>query len=511
MNGPCVIRVRLTITGVPDGFETIAVVPAGAGSVFDAAGNPMAGTQTTGAIAMIPSAITIVSRETQDSNGDGFIDQIKITTLPSQSLNDDFSGLKISVAGYTVIGYSTGTPNDNVFYVNLAKGTSFDTGATPLVRVEASDANLQASDGHTIVKETTGVAATDSAPPVVAVTLAAVSGTRIYVRFSEPVYTDAAHTAPVQAADITYAPSTGLVLIGPSAAFLTVPAMTAQTVTTDTFSIGANAIYDAVGLAMSATTRPVSELMLGVVVSVFAHDGIHTDVPASQSGAIRVFDGTGRLLDRDITLEARFATARWPTPLDLIFDASVPASRKPNGFWLPTGIDGLAPADTDAHSLSARGVAQLRDFVIPASDSKVENGNTIEFLFSADFGSGTRYCLRVLDPDDPRTVRPYAFKVSDVARQRGGVTILANVINPNAGDKTRLMYSLPKGGRVTILVFSLGGDIVNVLYSGYQTAGDYSVTWDGRNRGGREVARSVSFIKIVAPGMEEVRKVLVVK
>ena len=74
-------------------------------------------------------------------------------------------------------------------------------------------------------------------------------------------------------------------------------------------------------------------------------------------------------------------------------------------------------------------------------------------------------------------MRPYAFKISDVLRQKNGVTIVENVINPTAGDRTRLSYTLSKSGRVTIQVFSLGGDIVNVLYSGYQAAGDYSASW----------------------------------
>ena len=64
---------------------------------------------------------------------------------------------------------------------------------------------------------------------------------------------------------------------------------------------------------------------------------------------------------------------------------------------------------------------------------------------------------------------------------------------------------------MTITVFDLKGDIVNVLYRGQRGAGEYSTTWDGRNRGGRIVARGIYFIKVVGPGMNEIRKVLVVK
>jgi hypothetical protein len=37
------------------------------------------------------------------------------------------------------------------------------------------------------------------------------------------------------------------------------------------------------------------------------------------------------------------------------------------------------------------------------------------------------------------------------------------------------------------------------------------VSWDGRNRAGQAVSRGVYFIRIVAPGIDEIRKVLVAK
>jgi flagellar hook assembly protein FlgD len=62
-----------------------------------------------------------------------------------------------------------------------------------------------------------------------------------------------------------------------------------------------------------------------------------------------------------------------------------------------------------------------------------------------------------------------------------------------------------------VTVFDLSGSIVNVLLRGSQGPGSYAVTWDGRNRGGRAVARGLYFIKIVSPDADEIRKVLVVR
>jgi flagellar hook assembly protein FlgD len=115
------------------------------------------------------------------------------------------------------------------------------------------------------------------------------------------------------------------------------------------------------------------------------------------------------------------------------------------------------------------------------------------------------------DPLDPSTARPWSWKVRDMRTQRGQVTLMSNLINPTRGETTKLHYSLKKSGFVTIIVFDLKGDIVDVLYRGQKSPGEYSTTWDGKNRGGRIVARGVYFIKVVAPGTNEIRKVLVVK
>ncbi|RKX85358.1 MAG: hypothetical protein DRP70_11825, partial [Spirochaetes bacterium] len=75
-----------------------------------------------------------------------------------------------------------------------------------------------------------------------------------------------------------------------------------------------------------------------------------------------------------------------------------------------------------------------------------------------------------------------------------------------------LHYNLSQGGTVTIQVFDLAGGMVEVLQRGYQAAGEYSVSWNGRNRSGNVVARGIYFIRYVGPGgIDQIRKVLVVK
>ncbi|HVP19829.1 MAG TPA: FlgD immunoglobulin-like domain containing protein, partial [Spirochaetia bacterium] len=72
-------------------------------------------------------------------------------------------------------------------------------------------------------------------------------------------------------------------------------------------------------------------------------------------------------------------------------------------------------------------------------------------------------------------------------------------------------YTVSTAGPVTITVFDLSGSVVNVLQRGSQGQGVYTTAWDGKNRGGRVVARGIYFIRVVGPGFDEIRKVLVVR
>ncbi|TVR32757.1 MAG: T9SS C-terminal target domain-containing protein, partial [Spirochaetaceae bacterium] len=110
-----------------------------------------------------------------------------------------------------------------------------------------------------------------------------------------------------------------------------------------------------------------------------------------------------------------------------------------------------------------------------------------------------------------RNVRPFSFNVAEVLRQRGAVSILNNVINPENGERTFLHYELSRAGTVSINVFNLAGDLVDVLQRGRQQAGEHSTSWDGTNRQGRIVARGIYFIRLRGPDIDEYRKVMVVK
>jgi hypothetical protein len=152
-------------------------------------------------------------------------------------------------------------------------------------------------------------------------------------------------------------------------------------------------------------------------------------------------------------------------------------------------------------------------------DDKLPANKSVEFYYHlngspADLLAGRLDMVPGADiPGDwYRRVRPFSFGIHEITRQRGGVTILNNVIKAGS-ERVYIDYKPESAGRVTIQVFTLDGNLVKVLVRESKPATDkyYRVSWDGKNNGGRPVARGMYFIRVVAPGIDEIRKVMVVK
>ncbi|MDR2049528.1 MAG: hypothetical protein LBP69_08745, partial [Treponema sp.] len=196
-----------------------------------------------------------------------------------------------------------------------------------------------------------------------------------------------------------------------------------------------------------------------------------------------------------------------------------------SGLWLPAGAvkyAGLVPGPISSvysKPVSAAPVPTLFNYDFTVGTDDYGNEKTLEFLFHLAGTPGDLYAVRLdvdagavqLPPDWYYRVRPFSFGIHNITRQRSGATVLNNVINPAAGERVYLDYDLKKPGRVTVQVFTLDGNLVKVLERSNKQTGRYRVSWDGKNNGGRIVARGLYFIRIVAPDIDEIRKVMVVK
>jgi len=277
----------------------------------------------------------------------------------------------------------------------------------------------------------------------------------------------------------------------------------------------------------------------------------------NDNGIIWAFDGTKNLEDRDFILQARINEKLTGfNGLSLFYGYNVPIEwREPaetgtrgkgsGGLWLPytsivnplfninplynivpskttdsdSGRLTFYPAILDAVSSSSA----LYTFDIKKDKAKSSSGGKIDFILRLDGGLTTDPHLFIARLDTPaganlnnldwwNRIRPFSFDIQNIRLQRGGVTILNNVINSNNREVTYIRYHLVRSGRVTIQVYTLDGTLVKSLRRNEQrNAGEWTDTWDGTNNGGRPVARGMYFVRVVGPDIDEIRKIMVVK
>ena len=82
-----------------------------------------------------------------------------------------------------------------------------------------------------------------------------------------------------------------------------------------------------------------------------------------------------------------------------------------------------------------------------------------------------------------------------------------NPFNP----RTRIAYNLNSSGQVQIIVYNALGQPVKILVNEYQTAGLYSVEWDGTNAENNSVSSGVYFYSVTSGEQTQTRKMLLIK
>ena len=348
--------------------------------------------------------------------------------------------------------------------------------------------------------------------------------------FSEPIWGDALKTTDIDFDDfiisgnsptsfsvLRRSPEGGGAIDGVVEGFLTLtsPLTANQALSLEIQPSAADVIFDkAQNTMLSTETHRITDVGIGVVEPVWASDSVHQDDTFGAGfSSLRDFTGAdgSKLMDGDITLEASILASSYTAlPVQLFYDVNPPADVvTDDGFWLPSFVSIEFPTpNTEARNTNpTRSTGGVRDFVMPGSDDEIVSGSDLEFLLRV----GDLYAARITDASDPRTLQPWIIPIREIVQQAAGVTILNNVINPTLNEKTVLSYGLETAGTVVINVFNLGGDLVDVIFRGSQGSGSYIYTWDGTNRAGNTVARGIYFIRVVGPGIDEFRKVMVVK
>ena len=218
-------------------------------------------------------------------------------------------------------------------------------------------------------------------------------------------------------------------------------------------------------------------------------------------------------------------------------------------IWLPNVtnsiIAALAPVNNDLSNISQvdstflnDGSSGKIDFSISSEITSIWGANKqITFLFSLldskgqliriynspyfnvtsnsyDFSLSTAlplFAIRLKDNSDITSLDLWSIKTKSITDQRGGVTILNNVINATNGEKVVVKVDNPSNGKLNVIVMTIDGNIISYLNRASTAAGTYYYSWDGKNKSGNKVARGMYFIRVVGNGIDETRKVMVVK
>ncbi|MCL2210608.1 MAG: hypothetical protein FWB95_01655 [Treponema sp.] len=207
---------------------------------------------------------------------------------------------------------------------------------------------------------------------------------------------------------------------------------------------------------------------------------------------------------------------------------ALPSRGKSGGLWIPDLSDsaGNTPlyfyAPSPDKNISRSTVADNGSLLFNHSltaNPPFASGSKVEFVYRLS-GDSDMIVARLEIPrgsssipsDWYKLITPFSFDIQDVREQRGGVTILNNVINPVTGESTYIRYVLLRPGRVTIQVHTLDGSLVkSIRRNEHRDTGEYTESWDGTNNGGRPLARGIYFIRVVGPDIDEIRKVMVVR
>ena len=113
------------------------------------------------------------------------------------------------------------------------------------------------------------------------------------------------------------------------------------------------------------------------------------------------------------------------------------------------------------------------------------------------------------DPKNDGLLLKAVATVPELPRAFGLKQNYPNPFNPS----TTIAYSIPEGytGSVSLRVYDIRGSLVRTLVEGTMAEGNYSVSWDGKDRSGRVVSSGIYFYRLEAGGFAQVRKMLLLK
>jgi hypothetical protein len=150
---------------------------------------------------------------------------------------------------------------------------------------------------------------------------------------------------------------------------------------------------------------------------------------------------------------------------------------------------------------------------VPGPENLVHMTTDTGWVDSVEEGWQYHYKVTALDfsGNESNAASPESITGVDEPANPARFALHRNVPNPFRSGTT-IAYDVPAGGgAVELAVYDVAGRLVRTLVDGLATPGTRSISWDGRDGGGRAVGSGVYYCRLAAPGFEESIKIVLLR
>jgi hypothetical protein len=160
-----------------------------------------------------------------------------------------------------------------------------------------------------------------------------------------------------------------------------------------------------------------------------------------------------------------------------------------------------------------RGVGEDCEYEeIARLDARGNTETAVDYRYiDQDVAAGQTYYYMLVDEDiqGNRTYHGPVF-ASAGAEVPGAYALKPNYPNP-FNPSTAIGYAIPEDGQVTLNIYNVLGQEIRTLVDDHQSAGTYTVMWDGKDATGQHLNSGVYFYSITAGDFTATRKMVLMR
>lgn len=128
-----------------------------------------------------------------------------------------------------------------------------------------------------------------------------------------------------------------------------------------------------------------------------------------------------------------------------------------------------------------------------------------------DVVSSRTYYYQLADEDYEGNLRYHGTVFASAGSSvPGAYALMPNYPNP-FNPSTTIGYQTPRDGQVTLTVYNVLGQEIRTLVDAHQAAGSYTVMWDSKDAGGRDLTSGIYFYTLKAGDYTETRKMVLMR